>query len=144
MATKKRYIYNPGPYYGMFKHFIGATYNETNPAYDLVGKLGLESDWRQGDYRKFESWISEKLGPKPAGMVLNRKDKSIGFVKSNLEYATPKVRANSNTHFNRFEKFRNKNKTLATWAVELNIPYWTLRRRVAAGIPIREIAKEFK
>ena len=145
MATKnKRKPYHPGRHYYAYAWILSVTYNPNHPNYDQVGGRGLTSDWGYHSYKEFEYWIETNLGPRPPDMVLNRKDKDIGFTKNNLEWATPKVRANSNTQFNVYSKYGHKNKTLSEWADELGIPYWTFRRRIAKGIPLKDIVKEFR
>ena len=143
MATKRK-PYNPGIYYQQWQWLYAVSYSVNHPQYHQVGGLGLACDWHRGDYKEFESWLINTIGHRPPGMVLNRKDKNIGFTRKNIEWNTPKARANCNTHQNINSKFRNKQQSLSYWAVELNIPYWTLRRRVKQGQPLRDIVREFK
>ena len=144
MATKRK-PYNPGIYYQQWQWLYAVSYSVNHPQYYQVGGLGLACDWRRGEYKEFENWVITTIGHRPSSKyVLNRKDKSIGFTRKNIEWATPKVRANCNTHQNITTKFRNKKQSLADWSIELNIPYWTLRRRIALGKQLKEIVKEFK
>ena len=136
--------YKPGEFYQQYKWMITVTYNSNSPQYHQVGGRGLSADWSHGQYKEFESWIRANLGPRPSNMVLNRKDKEFGFIKTNLEWATASRRSNSNCQCNKTTHYENRAQSQSLWSKELGIPYWTFRRRLEAGQTIDTIIEEFK
>jgi hypothetical protein len=56
----------------------------------------------------------------------------------------PQRRSRCNTQQNVYATYKNKKKPLVEWAEELGIPYYSFRRRIALGMPIKDIVKEFK
>lgn len=121
------------------------TSNPNHPSYPKYGGKGIGCHWGPRQYKEFEHWILTTLGPKPSSQhCLSRKNKSLDYCPSNLEWALPKQRSRSHTHQNIFVKYRNHSKSIAAWAEELDIPYYSLRRRIQRGIPIKDIVKEFR
>lgn len=118
--------------------------NPNHPEYYKYGGRGIQCYWGPGSYKEFEQWLLTTLGPRPSFQhVLNRKDKDKDYSPKNLEWALPKKRSRSHTQQNIYAKYRNKNQSIAAWAEELEIPYYSLRRRIAKGIQIKDIVKEF-
>lgn len=141
--TKKRY---PQPlHWGRYSWMRSVCSNPNHPNYDNYGGRGIQCYWGPGSYHEFVEWLDTTLGPRPSLQhCLNRKDKDKDYCPKNLEWALPQRRSRCNTVQNKFVKYRNQNKPLAQWAEDLDIPYHSLRRRIALGMPLKDIVKEFK
>jgi hypothetical protein len=120
-------------------------HNENNPCYKNYGALGITMYWDgKHDYEDFLNWIMRKLGPKPDGTVLGRKDKRGNFEPGNLQWETPLRRGRNSPGQNITATYRRKTQSLAQWADDLNISYYTLRRRYNAGWTIKEIVHAYR
>lgn len=119
------------------------TKNPNHHEYHNYGGQGIECYWPLGEYQDFERWVLERLGDRPPGHVLGRIDKTGHFEPGNLEWQQPRVRSR-NCKQNILASYRRKRQSLAAWSEELNIPYWTLRRRYSRGQQIKDIIKEFQ
>jgi hypothetical protein len=119
--------------------------NENNPCYKNYGALGVNMYWDgKHDYEDFYNWIIKKLGPKPEGTVLGRKDKQGNFEPGNLQWETPLSRGRNSPGQNIRATYRRKTQSLAQWSEDLDIPYYTLRRRYKEGWTIKEIVHAYK
>jgi hypothetical protein len=96
------------------------------------------------DYENFLNWVMKKLGPKPAGTVLGRKDKTGNFEPGNLHWETPVSRSRNCPRQNINATYRRKTQSIAQWAEELAIPYYTVRRKYQQGWTIKEIVHAYK
>jgi hypothetical protein len=96
------------------------------------------------DYEAFYNWVMKKLGPKPEGTILGRKDKTGNFEPGNLQWETPVGRSRNCPRQNINATYRRKTQSLAQWAEELNISYHILRRRYRAGWTIKEIVHAYR
>lgn len=133
------------PYYQKYRWMVDVTQNPNHPDYALYGAKGIDCHWGVGDYKAFYSWLIGTLGHQPTpNHQLSRKDKFKGWHPGNLEWMLPKQRSRSHTKQNIFVKYKNKSQSMSQWADDLDIPFYTFRRRIAKGIPIKDIVKEFK
>jgi len=120
------------------------TQNPRHPQYDIFGGMGIQCHWPANSYQEFETWLINTLGHRPSlDHVLSRLDKFKDFAPGNLAWQIKKQSCRAHTRQNIYANYKNKKKSLAQWAEDLNIPYWTLRRRYSQGYTIREIVKEF-
>lgn len=126
-----------------WRWMTSVTKNPNHPEYPKHGGQGIECYWRLGEYHDFERWILERLGPKPQGLVLGRRDKTQHFEPGNLEWQQPRTRSRTNRQ-NVMASYRRRRQSLAAWSDELDIPYHTLRRRYSQGHQIKDIIKEFQ
>lgn len=141
MANKRRMV--TSKYYKRWTWTRQITQCENHPEYPSYGGRGIELHF--SDYWEYEAYIDKKLGPQPsADYQLGRIDKTKHFAPGNLVWQLPIERSNSNTRQNIKAKYKNRSQTLANWSRELGIPFWTLRRRIARGIPIKDIIKDFQ
>jgi hypothetical protein len=120
-------------------------HNENYPSYKNYGGSGITMYWDgKYDYEDFLNWVMKKLGPKPDGTVLGRKDKTGNFEPGNLHWETPLRRGRNSPGQNIRATYRRKTQSLAQWAEDLNISYYTLRRRYKEGWTIKEIVHTYK
>jgi hypothetical protein len=119
--------------------------NENNPCYKNYGALGITMYWDgKHDYEDFLNWVMRKLGPKPDGTVLGRKDKRGNFEPGNLHWETPLRRGRNSPGQNITATYRRKTQSLSQWADDLNISYHILRRKYNAGWTIKEIVHAYR
>lgn len=126
-----------------WRWMTSVTKNPNHPEYPNNGGQGIDCYWNLGEYQDFERWILERLGPRPPNLVLGRIDKTRHFEPGNLEWQQPRVRSRT-CRQNVTATYGRKRQSLAAWSEELDIPYWTLRRRYSQGHQIKDIVKEFK
>lgn len=116
--------------------------NPNHPHYVYFGARGIENHF--ASFKEFKQLMAERLGPCPEGHVLGRKDKTDHFYIENMQWETPKTRGRNAPAQNVYATYKRKRKSLAAWAEELSIPYWSLRRRHSQGKPLKDIIKEFQ
>lgn len=132
-------------YYYQWRWMIAVTYNPNHPNYYKYGGAGVQCHWHKGEYRLFERWLLDTLGHRPSQKhLLGRKDKFGDFAPGNLHWELPVERGRNNPKQNVYATYNRKKKSLAEWAEELGIPYYSLRRRIAKGYTIKDIVEEFK
>jgi hypothetical protein len=131
-------------YYRSWRWMKTLCLNPNCDQYALNGALGVTCHWSgKFDFDDFYNWIMRKLGPRPEGQVLGRKDKTGNFEPGNLQWETPQARSR-HMRDNVMATYGRKTQTLAQWSEELNIPYYCLRRRYSQGMSIKEIRKLYK
>jgi hypothetical protein len=136
--------YNP-PHYGRFRWMQSVCTSTTHAQYKNFGAVGIKCYWNRTQYKDFYQWLMNTLGPQPTlKHQLSRLDKRKDFEPGNLAWHTATERSRCHTLQNVFAKYRNQGKSLAQWSEDLNIPYYTLRRRVSQGMSIKDIIKEFQ
>lgn len=135
------------PYYYQYRHMRQVTDNPRHPDYDKYGAQGITCYWKPRQYQQFYHWLISELGPRPGNKdqwVLGRKDKSGNYEPGNLEWQNIKTRSRTKIRQNIYIKYGRKSKPLSEWADDIGVPYYTFRRRLARGMTIPEIIKEFK
>ncbi len=102
--------------------------NTNHPSYKNYGGRGIKffDTWKL--FEVFLEYVLNELGPKPDGMTLDRKDNSKDYIPGNLRWAS-RVVQNSNRRNNIKITAFGKCLLLSEWAIELNIPYSTLKDR---------------
>lgn len=139
--------YNPkfnNYYYRAWRWMKNVCFNERTPDFKNYGALGVDCYWSgKHDFDDFHRWVIRRLGPRPDGTVLGRKDKLGNYEPGNLHWETPTRRSRNNPRQNIMATYRRKTQPLADWADELEIPYYTLRRRYQQGWTIKEIAQHY-
>lgn len=69
------------------------------------------------------------MGPRPTGMLLDRKNNDKGYSRSNCRWVTPLISAN-NRRTSRIIKHRGLTLTMSQWAKRLSLPGSTLCHRL--------------
>ena len=128
--------------YRSFRWMKDVCYNPNTPSYKNFGARGIEVHWSK--FQEFKKWLDKNLGTRPQGHLLGRKDKDGDFKPGNLEWQTPLRRSRGGHCQNVFATYRRQQKPLAQWSDDLGIPYYSLRRKYAAGYTIKEILKDYK
>ncbi len=137
--------YKPGEYYSQFRNMRSVTNDPSNPQHQWYRDNGIECHWGRGEYKLFEQWLLKKLGHRPSTKhVLGRIDKMKNFEPGNLRWELPKVRSRNVPRQTVWVEYRRQRRSMADWSEQFNIPYATLRRRIADGYTLKEIIKEFK
>lgn len=103
---------------------------------------GLDFEFR--NYDDFEDYILTFLGPKPEDHVLGRKDKTEGYFPGNLQWETPQERSNNVPVMNHTYTYKRQTLPIAEWSRRLEIPYYSLRRRLIEGWPMNKIIKHYQ
>lgn len=128
--------------YRSYRWMRDVCYNPNTPSYKNFGARGIEVHWQR--FKEFKLWLEHNLGTRPQGHILGRKDKNGDFCPGNLEWQTPTRRSRGGHCQNVLASYRRQRKSLAQWADELDIPYYSLRRKYARGLAIKDIIKEFR
>ena len=117
--------------------------NPRHPEYARHGALGRTCDWpKPYSYQDFYSWIESTLGPCPAGYVLGRKDKAGDFVKSNLEWQSPKYRTRISPNTSHQITYQGVTRPLMEWSELLGIRVRTMRTKLNKGLTMEQIVQE--
>lgn len=112
-------------YHGMRQRCL----NPNNPRWLDYGGRGITICDRWLD--SFESFLSD-MGEPLDGHSLERVDNNGPYCKANCVWATNTEQARNNRS-NRLLTFRGKSQSLAAWADELGISYFTLHSRLRRG-----------
>ena len=108
--------------------------NPKHIQYADYGGRGIKvcSEWN--DFKRFYEWAISN-GYKET-LFIDRKDNNKGYSPENCHWVT-KVENNNNKRNNRFFQYEGKRQTIAQWAREFNMNYFTLRARLCiSGMPI--------
>lgn len=117
--------------YAIYKSIIYRTSNTTNNrAADYVGRGITVCDEWKNDYAAFKEWALAS-GYK-AGLTIDRKNNDEGYSPENCRWADAIVQAN-NKRNNHLLTYNSETKTLAEWARETEINYFTLKTRINRG-----------
>ena len=88
----------------------------------------------------FEAFLAD-MGEPPSGLSIERIDRDGPYSKENCVWAN-NTRQSRNRSNNRPLTFGGKTQTLAEWAEETGIPYFTLHARLRRGWPIEKTLSE--
>lgn len=107
--------------------------NPKHPAWSNYGGRGLTvcDEWRD-----FQAFYKE-LGPRPAGMSLDRIDNSLGYEPGNCRWATRADQAN-NRRVTRMITIDGRTKSLSQWCEETGVPVTRALGRMKHGWPEAE------
>jgi len=114
-------------------------YNKNNDHYHRYGGRGIKvcDEW----LNSFECFLSD-MGNKPIGSSIDRIDNDGDYSPLNCRWGYPASQRKNATR-TRYIEYIGKKQVISDWAKELNIPYYTLIRRLNDGISISEVVQEF-
>lgn len=104
-------------------------FNERHKQIPNYGGRGVKvtDEWVQS----FQQFFAD-MGPKPAGMTLDRIDNNGPYCQQNCRWATLKTQ-NNNKRTCVYIEFRGRSQTLTQWANEIGVHYTTLKFRIKSG-----------
>ncbi len=125
--------------YRTWKAIMDRCYLKTCESYRHYGARGITvcERWLES----FENFL-EDMGSAPQGTSIERIKNHIGYFKENCCWATSDIQAR-NKRTNIFATHEGKTQCCLDWARELNIPHWTVLRRIKKGRTIAQIKAEF-
>jgi hypothetical protein len=108
--------------------------NSRNKSFPQYGGRNhpITFDPRWSDLATFIHDIESTIGPRPAGMQLDRPDTYGNYEPGNVRWVTRRVN-NNNKRNNRQLTFQGRTQTMAEWAEELGLNYATLAARIKHG-----------
>lgn len=112
--------------------------NPDNKHYARYGGRGLRvcDEWIDS----FETFILD-MGPRGAGMSIERIDNSLGYFASNCRWATRKEQQN-NRECNRVLSVNGEKRTLKQWSEAMGICHETIRGRLRRGWPVERAVSQ--
>jgi len=114
--------------YNIWAQMIQRCSNPKNTHYASYGGRGIKVCDKWKDFSNFYA----DMGKRPPSKTLDRKDNSLGYSKSNCQWATMKEQGN-NRRTNLLISFNGKKKTLSQWADVVNLSYTCLGNRLRRG-----------
>lgn len=117
------------PIHQVWRTMIARCHNPKVKCYPRYGGRGISvcERWRNS----YDLFIAD-MGPRPSGMMIERKDNGGNYEPGNCRWATA-TEQNRNTRRTWFITFRGERKPAVQWAEELGIPYARLRSRRWSG-----------
>lgn len=117
------------PLYRLWRDLKNRCFNVNHQHYHRYGGRGITmfAEWAK-DYATFARYV----GPKPAGVTLDRIDNDRGYEPNNVRWATRKEQAN-NRSTNVFIERNGMTMTLAQWADHLGWEYGMIASRWKKG-----------
>jgi hypothetical protein len=109
---------------------IARCHNREHVSFKNYGALGVTVCARWLD--SFENFVTD-MGPRPAGMTLDRLDGTKEYCLENCRWATRKEQAN-NRRTNHRITIDGETKTIAQWADHLGISCHVIRTRIYKGM----------
>lgn len=115
--------------YNIWHGMIQRCSNPKRPDYARYGGRGIAicAEWRAS----FGSFLAD-MGEPPPGHSLERSDNNGPYSKENCVWAPDEVQQR-NRRSNRRLVFQGRTQSLAAWADELGIPYFTIHARLRRG-----------
>lgn len=128
MTGKKTHGAARTPPYRAWTAMLNRCRNPSNPAYAYYGGRGIKVCERWLDYASF----LEDMGPRPAGMTLERLDNERGYEPENCCWATRKEQTRNNRR-NHYLTAGGERMLLTDWARRLGISAAALHKRIQRG-----------
>lgn len=127
------------PTYTVYHGIVARCTNPNNPRWGDYGGRGIAicDEWRNS----FDAFLAD-MGERPDGCSIDRIDNDGPYRKDNCVWAND-IRQARNKRSNRLFTHNGKTQTLAEWAEETSIPYFTLHSRLRRGWSIeRALSQE--
>ena len=117
----------------LWKSMIQRCHNPRNPSYPSYGGRGVHvcDRWRSS-YAAF----CADVGPRPAGLTLDRIDGARGYEPGNVRWATKREQA-LNRSTTKLITYRGRTLSIADWARRAGLSSQTLHSRLTLGWPMR-------
>jgi len=122
--------HSAAPEYLVWKGMTQRCTNAASPAYRHYGGRGITICRRWQGQNGFSNFLAD-MGPRPAGLTLERTDNERGYSPANCRWATRAVQAR-NTRNSVLVPVDGKNRNLSEWLPRLDISktqYYRLRKR---------------
>lgn len=114
--------------YGVWCAMLSRCRNPHNPSFERYGARGVSVCER---WLRFENFYAD-MGPRPAGLSIERKDNKGKYEPSNCVWATPTEQA-LNRRSNVMVTLGEKTQTASQWAHELGVGQKTIQQRLRRG-----------
>ena len=114
--------------YNTWNAMVARTTKPNSDRYKFYGARGIDIDPR---WLHFPTFLADMGEPGPQES-LGRIDNSRGYWPDNCRWETQVEQAN-NTRNNVFLEWRGQKKTIAQWAREVGLPYYTINNRIRRG-----------
>lgn len=104
--------------------------------YRLYGGRGIKvcARWLEPRGQGFLNFLAD-MGPRPAHMTLDRKDRDKDYEPSNCRWADALTQS-TNSIQTRFVEFAGKRQTISAWAREADLSFSCLWNRLNSGWPV--------
>lgn len=113
----------------------------TNKSFRIYGARGISvcQIW----VNSFEAFLADMGRAPTAAHSIERKDNFGNYTRENCYWATPKIQAR-NRRTNIVASHEGRTQCCLDWSKELNIPPWTMGRRLKSGMTIAQIKMEIE
>ena len=128
-ATKHGLLYEHLDVYNIWCHMRSRCLDPMNASFSDYGGRGIAVCERWGDFAAFLA----DMGPRPAGMSIDRKDNNGNYESGNCRWASGEEQAN-NKRNNKLIELNGDVKTLAQWCREFHVGYGTALYRLKIGM----------
>lgn len=116
--------------YETWKNMRRRCYDKSNKRYANYGGKGIRicDDWNE--YSNFRKWALENGYSE--NLTIDRIDVNGNYCPENCRWADSLVQANNTTR-NRYIEYNEKTQSMADWAREFGIKYYTMNSRIQHG-----------
>lgn len=123
--------------YSIWLNMKQRCYNPKSTQYKDWGGRGVImcDDWKN-DFMTFYDWAMSNGYKK--GLTIDRIDVNGNYEPNNCRWVTPKEQAN-NRRNTPYITYQGKKQSLKQWSEELNVNYYTMRKRYKKGWKTKEI-----
>lgn len=128
VPNRRTHGHSTHPDYNTWRMMLRRCGDNRDRDYPNYGGRGIKVCERWNDFANF---ITD-MGPRPAGMTIERDDVNGDYVPKNCRWATKREQANNRTD-SRFIEYGGRRQTLMQWSRETGIKFGTLHRRLSAG-----------
>ena len=113
--------------YKIWGNMVNRCTNKSNPAWSNYGGRGITvcDQWRK--FEAFRDWALHN--GYSDSLSIDRIDNDLGYCPDNCRWVDRYIQAN-NKRNNHIVEYMGVSKTISAWAIEANIPYKTLHRRI--------------